>query len=418
MSAGRLGWLDALRGVAALCVAWHHASYHYQPELRAGLLEWVDLGTYGVLVFFLVSGYIIPASLERTGSLRRFWIGRIFRIQPLLLLALLLAVLPAMAGLVPWRAGLDRVDPWAAVLAHLVMLQDLTAVPNAINVLWTLSYEMVFYLLVAGLFVLGAHRRPVEPVLVLAAATVLLGGVLPAMALTDALGVPAVAGTAAIIVAASVLAACGRNPVVRTAGALTGAGTGLVLVAVNGRIPSWQGLAVLTVMFTGTVLYRPLNAWIKAGTVTVAGAAVLGAGVWFTGRDAGAALPQQRAWAAAVLLAAGTFAAAFALRNRRMPRLLTGLGVISYSVYLLHPVLLVAADAVVGRPGHDRPLWIAAFLVVLLGCCTVTHRLVEAPMQRLGRRLAARDGTTKARPPDEPGPGPAERRLSAAAADA
>ena len=45
------------------------------PQLNTGL--------YGVLVFFLVSGYIIPASLERHGRVRTFWIGRVFRIYPL-----------------------------------------------------------------------------------------------------------------------------------------------------------------------------------------------------------------------------------------------------------------------------------------------------------------------------------------------
>ena len=47
----------------------------------------IDLGKYGVLLFFLVSGYVIPMSLERHGSLRRFWIGRLFRIYPAYLAA-------------------------------------------------------------------------------------------------------------------------------------------------------------------------------------------------------------------------------------------------------------------------------------------------------------------------------------------
>jgi peptidoglycan/LPS O-acetylase OafA/YrhL len=43
------------------------------------MLQWFDPGTYGVMVFFLVSGYIILASLERSGSVRRFWVSRLFR---------------------------------------------------------------------------------------------------------------------------------------------------------------------------------------------------------------------------------------------------------------------------------------------------------------------------------------------------
>jgi peptidoglycan/LPS O-acetylase OafA/YrhL len=37
---------------------------------------------YGVFVFFLVSGYIVPASLERKGSVHGFWVSRVFRLYP------------------------------------------------------------------------------------------------------------------------------------------------------------------------------------------------------------------------------------------------------------------------------------------------------------------------------------------------
>jgi peptidoglycan/LPS O-acetylase OafA/YrhL len=35
-------------------------------------------------------------------------------------------------------------------------------------------------------------------------------------------------------------------------------------------------------------------------------------------------------------------------------------------------------------------LLVAVFLLVLLVCCGLTHRLIEAPMQRLGRRVTRR----------------------------
>ena len=35
-------------------------------------------------------------------------------------------------------------------------------------------------------------------------------------------------------------------------------------------------------------------------------------------------------------------------------------------------------------------LLVAVFLLVLLVCCGLTHRLIEAPMQRLGRQVARR----------------------------
>jgi peptidoglycan/LPS O-acetylase OafA/YrhL len=86
-SSVRLAWLDALRGLAALAVALHHAAWSFIPGFWGEIDRRVDLGTWGVLVFFMVSGYIIPTSLERSGDLRAFWIGRSLRLHPMLLAA-------------------------------------------------------------------------------------------------------------------------------------------------------------------------------------------------------------------------------------------------------------------------------------------------------------------------------------------
>jgi len=85
----RLAWLDALRGYAALVVVVFHLSPTVLGSDRhLALYRHFDLGKYGVLLFFLVSGYVIPMSLERHGSLRRFWIGRLCRIYPAYLAAI------------------------------------------------------------------------------------------------------------------------------------------------------------------------------------------------------------------------------------------------------------------------------------------------------------------------------------------
>lgn len=80
----RLDWPDALRGIAALVVVFDHSSYTFMPEFRRELMPHFNTSRYGIMVFFLVSGYIIPRSLERRGSVRAFWIGRILRVYPLL----------------------------------------------------------------------------------------------------------------------------------------------------------------------------------------------------------------------------------------------------------------------------------------------------------------------------------------------
>lgn len=71
-----MAWLDALRGVAAAVVVFEHAFRFPLPEARLPGKAVFEPGRYGVTVFFLVSGYIVPASVERQGSVRAFRISR------------------------------------------------------------------------------------------------------------------------------------------------------------------------------------------------------------------------------------------------------------------------------------------------------------------------------------------------------
>ncbi|POX43548.1 acyltransferase [Streptomyces sp. Ru73] len=397
----RLAWLDALRGIGALMVALHHAAPRYLPDLSAAVQRHVNPGTYGVIVFFLVSGYIIPASLERRGSLRRFWTGRVCRLYPLLLVALAGTALLARWGPGQLREGLGERDPLSAVLAHATMLQDLLGVPNALNVLWTLSYEMAFYLLVSALFALRQHRRSAPAALGVAALGVVAGGALPAAALTRGLGsAPVIAATALGAAVALCAVASGRAPWTR-AGALLGGGLAAVLVLGNGRVPPWQGLALLSLMFAGTVLYRMERGQLgrAAGTAVVGAvlaACVLSAALHLSAADAVTGGDGQRSavriWSVSAGLAVLTFGAAMALRRHRVPRWLAHCGVISYSVYLLHPLVLEVCDLAVPWQRHDTPLLMAAYLALLLPLCMLAHRLVELPGQRLGRLLAGPPG--------------------------
>ena len=67
------------------------------------------------------------------------------------------------------------------------------------------------------------------------------------------------------------------------------------------------------------------------------------AGLWHShawGISAHAELLWERRWFSALLLAGLTFGAGLAFRHVRWPRALTWLGLISYSVYLLHPLVI------------------------------------------------------------------------------
>ena len=399
----RLGWLDALRAIAALVVAFQHAGYRYVPKLQWEITQWFDPGTYGITVFFLVSGYIVPASLTRTGSVRRFWISRLFRIYPLWVIASTAIVVLAVTDVADWRTGLPDLAPGTAVLAHVTMLQDLLFVPSVINVLWTLSYEMAFYLLVVALFTARLHTRPAPIAIAFALGAVAFGSLLPVAGLSQAVGIDVIVAVVAVVAAGAIGCAISGHPAVRTAGALLGGVLSLVLVLGNGRVGPWQGLAIMATMFTGTAIYQAERGQAGRRVVAVAAAVVLtcsvAAGVWHSrtwGLPAAAETAFQRGWTSALVLAALTFGVGLALRHRRLPRLLTGIGLISYSIYLLHPVLFQGLDHIVGRPRHDDPGMLAAALGVLLLVSWAAYRLIEAPGQRLGRALARRWGAVSA----------------------
>jgi peptidoglycan/LPS O-acetylase OafA/YrhL len=395
----RLGWLDALRGIAALCVVYAHFGTRVLPQVHRAVYNVFDPGLYGVLVFFLVSGYIVPASLERKGSVRNFWISRLFRLFPLFVFAIAAVLLLHEFGLASVRDTNQNVT--ASVLSHLFMLNELLGQANVIVVLWTLSYEMVFYVLLTALFTAGLHKRSGWCAAGFAAAALLLGGLLPTFWLSrSSLGLTPVALTGDVLIIGGLAVAVAARGRPRAAGAWLAAATVLILVAVNGRKGSYEGLTILALMFTGTLLYRAeqgqINRRRAVAVATGIFTAAIVAGAWHvpaTSPPSQAAL-LQREWVVSVALAGLTFAVGMTLRNLRVPPVLAWLGLVSYSVYLLHPLLLDFYDSLpLTSIRHSVGEQVAAtgvFLAVLLACCALTYYLVEAPMQRLGRRVAAR----------------------------
>ncbi|MBB2914609.1 peptidoglycan/LPS O-acetylase OafA/YrhL [Streptosporangium becharense] len=389
----RLDWLDALRGVAALAVVFEHALKPLLPEARFPVKAVFEPGWYGVMVFFLVSGYIVPASLERRGSLRAFWVSRFFRLYPMYAVCVAGMALLVMAG---WDAldGRWNSRPVSLTLGHLTMLQNLLYMPNLVNVLWTLSYEMAFYLLLTAMFALGVNRWSTTGALGSAAVAVVGGACLP-VALLSVGGQGRMLTVTLVVIA---LVAAGMVAVLRGSGASRRAGaivvgvTVLVLLAVNQQYPAapWQGWMILATMFAGTALYRAEQgetSWKNAAWVALVPLCAL----WLARDELGLQTAVAAAWL--------TFAAGMAvLRHRRLPRALTWLGLVSYSIYLLHPLLLESVEwfwpEPLAVPAGLRLLALAGVVGLLLGLSALTWRLVEAPAQRLGRRLVSGPGHT------------------------
>jgi len=394
----RLAWLDVLRGLAALAVVFNHFGYFVPSRLNHPINQWINPGDYGVFVFFLISGYIVPASLERKGSVRTFWISRIFRLYPLYLLAVALALVLYAVHVGGLRG--EGSDPETSMLSQMLMMSNVLAGQNLPNVVWSLSYEMIFYLLLTALFMARMHRRSSRYALAFGTAAVALGGLLPQAYFTQNLWSPrmiALLADLAVLTGLAVAVALRGMP--RLVGATLAAMVGLALLAFNGTwLWPWEALSILALMFTGTMLYRAERgrySWRKAIVIAVA---VLGlaiaAGVWHShawGMSAHAEFIWERCYVMSLFLAAVTFGAGLALRRVTWPRFLTWLGLISYSVYLLHPALIQIYRHLPWTAHHR--FWIqvlidALFLAILLAVCSVTYLLVERPMQDLGRRLA------------------------------
>ncbi|MET9849048.1 acyltransferase family protein [Streptomyces ossamyceticus] len=388
----RLGWLDALRGIAALVVVFDHSSYSFMAEFRRELMPEFNTSRYGIMVFFLVSGYIIPASLERRGSVGTFWTGRFFRIYPLCAVVVAGLLLADHLGLAEIREFHGQSLALVA-LAHVTLFQELLGTPNLLLVLWTLSYEMAFYLLVVGLFTVRQHRRSGAVAVTLAglaALSVAAGFALPASALSEEFGTGRLIALAAVVMAVAICCASTGSGVLRVFGGLLGGGLALTLVALNGTVPVWEGLVILAVMFLGTAVYRAdtgQSGWAWAGC---AAALVVACAVGSAYVDGDGGHFTRRAWIVSFLLAVVTFGIGLAVRRRRIPRLLTFLGTISYSVYLVHPLLLAVSDHTFGRRPHDDLIREVAFYVLLLPVCALTYYCVEAPAQKWGRRLTRR----------------------------
>jgi peptidoglycan/LPS O-acetylase OafA/YrhL len=373
---GRLEWLDALRGIGAMAVVAEHMLPWFLPSLRP---YWFSLGVYGIMVFFLVSGYIIPASLERHGDVRRFWIGRAFRLYPLF--AAVTALVIALAWWVPVRDAVPR--DGSAVAAHATMLLDVVGVGGLVDTMWTLSYEMVFYLLVTALFLTGTHRRSGLLSVVFAGGAVAAGLAVSGAALTG--------GWVSYVSAAALAAglACVVTGRFRVVGACALGLMGVALVAMSSRTP-WLGVAILGVMFAGTAIHRWERGAGRLWPVAVAAALIAVAPVWAI--QAGWWWVQPDVWIITLVLAGLTFAAAMALRGRRLPRVLTWLGLISYSLYLVHHPLLKYITKLTGDlRASPLPLQLAvsaAALAAIVLVSALAYRFVERPMQALGHRLA------------------------------
>jgi peptidoglycan/LPS O-acetylase OafA/YrhL len=154
-----IGFIQLLRGVAVLLVMWdhlvgswldtNHRSWVPLREVRdyvtapTGIIQ--DFGWLGVVLFFLVSGFIIT-HVGRRETRVEFGVKRLLRIYPPLIFSILLII--GIAALRP-SLGLPRDLPtfsFGTILRSMTLENYLTIPQQPVNgVAWTLCIEVAFY---------------------------------------------------------------------------------------------------------------------------------------------------------------------------------------------------------------------------------------------------------------------------------
>ena len=354
--------LDALRAVAALMVIWMHvAQVFVELDPRAaseGAWLWdvsyyFDFGRIGVLIFFLISGFLIPSSLngERLAGAKAFVIRRFFRLYPAFWLSIPLALVTC------WWLYDKTIAGWE-IAANVTMLQELFGARSLEGLYWTLQLELYFYALCLMLFLLRLLDS--EKVLVLLAVGLLPADVLfQVVVLQQKANLWALPGSNAAFLSFMFAGALWRR-------------------ANDGTLSRFgkAALAGMTLMFGVLFPLFALSLYLKNGALH----------------------PDHAKMFFGYPLATWLFIGGIT-RFRISWRPLAWMGKISYSMYLLHPVVFFTMFWwVVQYPdGHWlRSQHLIVYLVVAILLITalsaLAYEMVEKPMIAFGKRLSAPAG--------------------------
>jgi len=326
--------LDGLRGLAVLAVLAFHC---YWPVFRAG--------TLGVDLFFVLSGYLIAALLleehARAGriDLRAFYARRVRRLFPalavlLVAMAALPVVLPDFALARITRGAIPAVFFYVANWVQAFQLRPLGMLVHA----WSLAIEEQFYALVLPVVLVARGLR-----------------------LTRGRGAAILLGLAVAVALAR--AACFAR----------GASTELLYHATIFRADALlAGCALAMVLRLDPP--GPAPRWLRSGAIA-SGLALVALAATLT---AGSAFLYLGGFTLVAALSAAVVA--FAVHAPGVPLLswrpLSGLGRISYGVYLWHLPLFVLVDTC-APPFLGRD---AAKIALAIAVAAASFRWIERPV--------------------------------------
>lgn len=166
----KIEFANSLRGIAALAVVMQHylGAFWYSRQVAGSLANTTVLspgqlptptlshvimavptswGPFGVALFFLISGFLIPFAFDRR-SAAGFLVGRIFRIYPLYFAGFTVTIAAiAMSGM--WSGRPFPYDLTQVLIHYVPGMRDLLWSPTIDGIVWTLEIELKFYVVCA-----------------------------------------------------------------------------------------------------------------------------------------------------------------------------------------------------------------------------------------------------------------------------
>jgi peptidoglycan/LPS O-acetylase OafA/YrhL len=126
--------LHFLKGIAALVVVLYHYSGLLLPTLNPNYFTSIlTYGEYGVQIFFIISGFIIPYSMTKSNyTLNDFWKNlcrRCIRLAPPAYVAMLFSILIYFSAIIVLKRPIDGIswsgENWQAILGNLTFTAPL-----------------------------------------------------------------------------------------------------------------------------------------------------------------------------------------------------------------------------------------------------------------------------------------------------
>lgn len=178
----RITFLDGLRGIAILLVMFFHTYSRYPdvvPYLTDNYGEFpiFKYGYWGVQLFFLISGFVILMTLDKSKSFLQFIGKRWLRLFPAMLVATILIYMTAgilserplgIPRLIDILPGLTFMEPsWLSSIFK-------TTINPLETVFWSLYVEIKFYFIIGILYFTLGKKRAIIGIVVLFVLTMIL----------------------------------------------------------------------------------------------------------------------------------------------------------------------------------------------------------------------------------------------------